>query len=491
VRSREFIACLLALICLRCGGTEDGADRFKNIRADIIDFMEDENIPSVSVAVAQGGTIIWEEAFGWANREKKIEATTGTMYELASIAKVYTATAIMILRERGLVDLDAPVQQYLRDITLTPCGVDVSGVTLRRIIQHTSGLPMFWGAPSPTDTTHPMSNRVVLRRYAILSFTPGERELYSNVGIGLLNAAIEDVAHRSYADFLKQTILEPLALTRTEILSAPSCDTIFAQQYDPDGSRWTYESGFYASAHDLARFGMFHLKHRLNELPAILSDASIDIMQTSIDPHSDFRLPWWVWEYDGYRALVFTGASGTIMALLPEADLAVVVLANRLQANTPKICRWIVEEMLDDFDERQRLPTAVRFQRKISSKEVSRDSLAGRWIGSIRTPEGLFDAELWFGGSSLPRMRCSFDHNSWTGWSEPMPSLRGDYSDGIFSAYFPIEMPIAETRQHAHWTWLYVGMEGNVLRGYTVAHAAGGPYFGLPYCITLRKEPHR
>ena len=117
---------------------------------------------------------------------------------------------------------------------------------------------------------------------------------------------------------------------------------------------------------------MFHLKDHLPDQQRILSDSTLDLMQTSIDPLSDFRLPWWVWEHEGYVALVFTGASGTIMALMPEADLAIVVLANRLQANTPKICRLIAETVLDDFKEEQRLPTRVRVQRKIRPADLSR-----------------------------------------------------------------------------------------------------------------------
>jgi len=53
--------------------------------------------------------------------------------------------------------------------------------------------------------------------------------------------------------------------------------------------------------------------------------------------------------------------------------------------------------------------------------------------------------------------------------------------------YFPIRIPIQDTRLHDHWTWIYVGLDGDILRGYVVAHAAGGPYFGLPYYIRLQR----
>ncbi len=478
----------LPLLLSDCKSHDKSGDRFSDIRSAILDFMNDENVPSVSVAVAQHGRIVWEESFGWANREKKINATPQTMYELASIAKVYTTTGIMVLRERGLLDLDAPVERYTGDVKIRTHGLDASGVTLRRIIQHTSGLPMYWGEASAADTSRPPTKMDVFARYGILAFRPGERELYSNLGIGLLTHVIEEVSAQSYADFLTQTVFLPLELTDTRFVSAPATTDEYAQQYDHAGKPWTYPTGFYASAHDLLRFAMFHLKDHLPDQKRILSDSTLNLMQTSIDPVSDFRLPWWVWEYEGFVALVFTGASGTIMALVPEADLAIVVLANRLQANTPKICTLIAETVLDDFEEEQRLPTQVRVQKKIQPAPLSPRSLAGLWRGSVATPECEFPVEISFSGTGSPRMRRMNLDGSWEDWAEAMPSLRGDYRGGIFSAYFPLHIPIQDTRAHDHWTWIYVGQRADTLEGYAVAHAADGPHFGLPYDLRLMRK---
>ncbi len=481
---------ILALLCLPltdCRSRRGDQDRFASVRSEIIDFMKDENVPSVSVAVAGHGTIVWEESFGWANPEKKIKATPNTMYEIASIAKVYTVTALMVLRERGLLNLDAPVESYLGGIKIKSYGFDASGVTLRRIVQHTSGLPMYWGKPSRTDSSQTYTQKDMFDRYAILAFRPGERELYSNLGIGMLTYVIEKVSGQPYAQFLKQNVFLPLGMHRTAYLSTPATTDDFAQQYDRSGQPWIYDEGFYASAHDLLRFGMFHLKDHLSDQRPVLSDSTIDLMQTAIDPMSDFRLPWWVWDVEGYKALVFTGASGTIIGLLPEADLAIVVLANRLQANTPKIAGRIAEVMLEDVDQSKRVSTPVQTHEKFKPGSLSRESLAGEWKGTIVTPERVFPVELSFGESGSPRMRIGKNGGLWGERMEPMSSLPGDYSGGIFSAYFPIQIPIADTKGHDHWTWIYVALDGDTLRGYAVAHASGGPYFGLPYVIRLER----
>ncbi len=149
---------------------------------------------------------------------------------------------------------------------------------------------------------------------------------------------------------------------------------------------------------------MFHLKDHLPGQKPILSDSTIDLMQTAVDTMSDFRLPWWVWEYEGYQALVFTGASGTIIAFIPEADLAIVVLANRLQADTPRIARWIADIILETFDESKRIPTYVQARRKSMPQPLSRASLAGIWKGSIMTSERVLPVELSLG--SVGALRC-------------------------------------------------------------------------------------
>lgn len=486
--ARPGLLLLVTILLLSgCSSHREGEDRFTRIRSKILEFMEDERVPSISVAVALGGKIIWEESFGWANREKQIKATPQTMYELASIAKVFTATGLMVLKERGLVDLDSPVDTYLGDIKIKAFGVDPSGVTLRRILQHTSGLPMYWGEPSADDTSRPFTRKAMLERYAILAFKPGERELYSNLGMAMAIYVIEQVSKQPYAEFLRQNVFLPLGMRNTACLLTPPTTENFAQQYMQNGERWEYPEGTYASAHDLLKFGMFHLKDHLPTQQSILSDSSMVLMQTALEPLSEFRLPWLVLDYEGTPALVFTGASGTIIALIPEADLAIVVLANRLQADTPRISRWIADLILDDFDKSQRIPTTIQVHSKVQPGTLSRGELIGTWKGAIMTHERLLPVELSFSRLGSPQMRSVNDDGSWGSWFETMSSLRGNYSGGIFSAYFPIRFPLEATKGYDHWTWIYVGQEGDTLQGYAVAHAAGGPHFGLPYFIRLHR----
>ena len=86
--------------------TLQGHELFHQARQRIQRGMIERGIPSLAIAVAQGNSVLWEEGFGWADRERSIAATPHTLYSLASISKPITATAVMILKERGLLNLD-------------------------------------------------------------------------------------------------------------------------------------------------------------------------------------------------------------------------------------------------------------------------------------------------------------------------------------------------------------------------------------------------
>src|SRR5215813_10504490 len=117
------------------------ATAFDRVREFIKQQLTERRLPSIAVAVARDGQIIWEEAFGWADSEKRIPATAHTMYSLASISKPFTATGLMILKERGRIELDRPINEYLGKAKLHARVGDPAEATVRRVANHTAGLP--------------------------------------------------------------------------------------------------------------------------------------------------------------------------------------------------------------------------------------------------------------------------------------------------------------------------------------------------------------
>src|SRR5262249_44205182 len=108
---KAILISLLFLSRLSVGPQAAAADSVDGIREKIRQKLK--NVPSISVAVARGNRIVWEEGFGWADKENKIAANEHTPYMLGSTSKPLTATAVFLLREQGRVDLDRPINDYL------------------------------------------------------------------------------------------------------------------------------------------------------------------------------------------------------------------------------------------------------------------------------------------------------------------------------------------------------------------------------------------
>src|SRR5690349_15988937 len=117
---------------------------FSSVRDLIRNKMVEESLPSVAVAVARHGQMLWEEGFGWAARERRLPTDEHTLYSLASISKPITATGLMILKERGKLDLDRPINDYLGEARLMGRAGDAAQATVRRVANHTSGLPLHY-----------------------------------------------------------------------------------------------------------------------------------------------------------------------------------------------------------------------------------------------------------------------------------------------------------------------------------------------------------
>ena len=128
-------------LCISAIG-QKAAD-FSKAKAIINDYITNKKFPSISVAVVKNGKIIWEDGFGYADLEHKRKATPATPYYTASITKTMTATALMKLSEQGLINLDSPVNKYLKRWKVTSYRWDARKATVKSVMSHTSGLTTF------------------------------------------------------------------------------------------------------------------------------------------------------------------------------------------------------------------------------------------------------------------------------------------------------------------------------------------------------------
>jgi D-alanyl-D-alanine carboxypeptidase len=175
--------------------------------------MDRQHIPGLSLAVVKDGQVVYSNAYGLADVELNVPVTADTVFQIQSVTKTFTATAIMMLVEERKVGLDDAVSKYLEG---TP--ESWSPITVRHLLTHTSGIKDFINEPTGSLRLD-VSEQEVLEATAPrpLDFTPGGRYAYSNTGYHLLAMIIRKVTGRSYGDFLAERVFKPLGMRHTTV----------------------------------------------------------------------------------------------------------------------------------------------------------------------------------------------------------------------------------------------------------------------------------
>jgi CubicO group peptidase (beta-lactamase class C family) len=466
------------------------ADEFDSVRVFIRSQMVETSAPSLAVAVARDGKIVWEEGFGWADREKRIAATPHTLYSLASISKPITATGLMVLVQAGKIDLDRPVNDYLGDAKLRARVGDAAQATVRRVANHTSGLPLhyqFFYIDEPYR--RPTMDETILR-YGNLVTVPGEKHEYSNLGFGILDCAMARTAGRAYEDFMRQEVFQKLGLTHTSVGIGPGLEKLAATRYGEDGLPIPFydfdhrgASAIYASAHDLVRFGLFHLKAHLPDQVAILSDASLDEMHKPtavVGPHAGYGIGWATSDTPGgYHVVSHTGGMGgvaTSLRILPSEKLAVVVLCNARSTLPGRVSDEILAAMLPHWPTNRNPATAP--QPKPFQPTAD---LIGTWKGKLVT----YKAELPF------ELRVLESGEVQTRVGSQFHMLLNDVrmEDGYLSGRFLSDIQTEDANRRPYFLLLKLKLRGAVLNGPVSAISLPGKRTGnaLTSWAELRK----
>lgn len=218
-------------------------------------------IPGVSIALVRDGQIVYSAAYGEANQKTGLKMTVDMPMRVQSISKSVTAWAVLKLVEEGKLNLDEPVETYLKGWKLPASDYPPDGVTVKRLLCHTAGMPLgdVFALYSP-DETMP-SLKVSLTRTAILFQSPGKGFSYSNVGYNLLELVIEEVTGRDFAEYMKNEILYPLGIYHSDfewsektLASAPLGYTLNGKSVPPYRYPERASGGLIATAEDIALF---------------------------------------------------------------------------------------------------------------------------------------------------------------------------------------------------------------------------------------------
>ncbi len=194
-------------------------------------------IPGVAVGVVSDQELVWSKGFGFANIQAKMPMTATTKFRIASNSKLFTAIAIMQLREEGKLRLDDPVVKYLPWFKAKPAGDDDGPITIEQLLSHSSGLQREAGDHwvSFDFPTAEQLQRLYGDRQA--AFAPAVRWKYSNLGFAVAGLIVEKVSGEKWADYVNQNIFKPLGMVGSSVdKNVPDLAVPYGRRM-PDGTR--------------------------------------------------------------------------------------------------------------------------------------------------------------------------------------------------------------------------------------------------------------
>ena len=330
----------------------DYRDAFRLIDSWIDAQRDFSDIPSISVAIVKDQETIWSKAYGMANNDGKIAASTNTLYSICSISKLFTSVAIMQLYDAGKLRLDDNIETILPNYNLKQHYKESGPITIRSLLTHSSGLPResdfpYWTGPDfPFPTQAQLNAKLGDQQTLYPSSTYFQ---YSNLGMSLLGEVVEKISGQPYDKYIEENILKPLRLnsTRTYIPKEEwgkkmaigygatkregSRDKV--NLFDTKGIKAA--AGFSSNVEDLARFASWQFRLLNNGAAEILKSSTLKEMHRVqwVDP--DWKTYWGlgfsVIQPDGITIVGHGGSCPgyrTVLQLDPKEKMAYTVMIN-------------------------------------------------------------------------------------------------------------------------------------------------------------------
>jgi len=206
-----------------------GIERLEKVITQVTEsFMEEEGFIGIQTAVLYKNEIIFNKGFGYSDLENKKPFLDNTIVALGSNTKEFTSTAVQILKNRGLLNLDDKIEMHLANKL-----IDGSNVTVRQLLCHTSGLADFFDIEDKYQPNLTSFNSIIATTATLPKrFLAGEKYEYNNTGYLLLGKLIEKVSGQNLGDFYREHIIAPLKLYNTYYLGDTFFPTNMSKSYD-------------------------------------------------------------------------------------------------------------------------------------------------------------------------------------------------------------------------------------------------------------------
>ena len=371
------------------------------------------SVPGLSLIVVRGQDTLWAEGFGYADKAKRQVATLETVYRAGSLAKPFTAVAVMQLAEAGKIDIDEPLDKYLPQFSIrSRFDTTAEPLSVRSVLTHHSGLPADLNKGMWSDAPFTSVAASLSEEYS--AFPPKLVFSYSNLGYTLLGHMVQAVSGKPFSEYMEKSIFDRWNMKHTGMRLRSDMEALLSKGYR-DGKetellpiRDLPAHGLYTSAEDLGVFMRTILAPKTKEdRHPVLSKKSLQVMfepqnlDVPLDLDVVIGLGWFLEHgtISGAGRVVRHGGTTLVFSseliLLPDQGLGVAVLANSQGART--IVSRLAEEILARLLESGAIPGAsgllgTRIKRDIKDAQLA--EAAGNYatdfgLIAIRPEEGL------------------------------------------------------------------------------------------------------
>jgi len=359
-----------------------------------------QQLPGLAIGVVYDQELIWAKGYGFSDLGEQTPVTPATPFRIGSVTKVFTATAILQLRDEGKLRLDDSVTRHLPEFKIENPFPDAPEITIWNLLTHTAGLPREAAFPYWTDHEFPTRDELVAAAATqTLIYTPGTQYKYSNLGVSLLGAIIERASGESYRDYITKHIFTPLGMDSSSVDPTIEQSGNLAKAYmrrQPDGSRTAmdyYEvrgmaamGSVVSTVEDMAKFAALNTRQ---------DNSTADGQVLSTHTMREMHRPHWVYSsWSGGMGLGFRIAprddSNTVshggwigdhrahLLMVPDKNLAVIALTNAGDAS-PYTFSFEALDLLD---------AAIAAGPATPSEEAKPDPAWEKYLGLYSDPWG-------------------------------------------------------------------------------------------------------
>ncbi|HEY0405159.1 MAG TPA: serine hydrolase domain-containing protein [Pyrinomonadaceae bacterium] len=335
---------------------------FGELEKVLLAELKETRTPGAAIAIVSGDRIVYAKGFGVANVETNAPVTTDMLFRIASVTKMFTATALVTMAEQGKLKLDAPINSYISG--LSP---QLSRVTIHQLLTHTAGtVAEIKRGPTPQPDLAALARS--WKDEQILFDHPGRIYSYSNPGLVLAGLTLQEAGHKPYAALMSDLVLQPLAMSRTTFSTTEAMTYPLSMGHDigadkrptlvrpyPDEAENMPAGGMISNVADLSRFAIAFMNDGKLDGKQALSPAVIAKLSTAyVDAHNaagDWRQGYGmrVGTYRGVRVVEHRGGTtgfGALLRMAPEHRFAIIILANSSLALLSKTTDKAMELML-------------------------------------------------------------------------------------------------------------------------------------------------